>query len=580
MSRASSKGTLGGGCLALFGVPFAAVGTFMAWKLAAMLWLGVAAQWWPEVDAKLTRVELERRHGGEGGSTREVHAEYRYEFDGQVFQGDRVSLLEEADNIGPHQQRLYDRLKESFDAEQPVACYVDPSDPSRSLLDRQVRPLMVVTLIPFAVLFPGVGYGMIVLGWWSARESRAEEARREGSPDQPWRWHRDWAAGEIIDNGRRKWLGAALFATFWNLISWPAVGPLCFGAEEQSGILLFLLFPLSGIGMIVYAAYEFRRYRLMGESRFRLATFPGVVGGRLAGVIVASDRIASVDAVRLKLTCQESVRSGEDNSTKLIWQDERVVDRLLDAAEPGRVGVPVMFVIPSDARPSDDGDHISWHLKAEAELPGPDYRAEFEVPVFVTDESAVGVEAPLETLSEYEREVSLEALLEKEKIRRVGLPDGGVRYKSTAWRFGLTAVGTLIPAIGILVGAFVSAKYGPWFLTLTLSLSGAGMFLIGLHYALAYSELTIRGDRWTVRNGWRGFPARTREFGVSKILGIHAAKAGTNQSGSVVYEYRHIVAKVAPGKAVTIVRSIVSRPCQRKLIAELCERAGIDKPPA
>ena len=48
------------------------------------------------------------------------------------------------------------------------------------------------------------------------------------------------------------------------------------------------------------------------------------------------------------------------------------------------------FAIPYDAGPGSDAEAsppISWHLEAEAEMPGVDFDVEFKVPVFKTDRS-------------------------------------------------------------------------------------------------------------------------------------------------------------------------------------------------
>jgi hypothetical protein len=52
--------------------------------------------------------------------------------------------------------------------------------------------------------------------------------------------------------------------------------------------------------------------------------------------------------------------------------------------------LPVRFAIPFDCRPSDplaSDDSIVWRLEATAEVPGVDFRARFDVPVFETPAS-------------------------------------------------------------------------------------------------------------------------------------------------------------------------------------------------
>src|SRR5207244_10890155 len=59
--------------------------------------------------------------------------------------------------------------------------------------------------------------------------------------------------------------------------------------------------------------------------------------------------------------------------------------------------IPVMFQIPSDAAEtnvSNMRDAIQWKLHAHADLPGVNYDAEFDVPVFRTKDSAPGRDPP------------------------------------------------------------------------------------------------------------------------------------------------------------------------------------------
>ena len=56
----------------------------------------------------------------------------------------------------------------------------------------------------------------------------------------------------------------------------------------------------------------------------------------------------------------------------------------------GAAGIPVAFAIPRDAMPSDPGnanDRVLWRLQVIGEVPGVDYSAAFEVPVFRTSAS-------------------------------------------------------------------------------------------------------------------------------------------------------------------------------------------------
>ena len=74
----------------------------------------------------------------------------------------------------------------------------------------------------------------------------------------------------------------------------------------------------------------------------------------------------------------------------MLWEDQQTVmhELLDDQAEIS--AIPVVFQIPADCRPSDDrdaSDKTLWRLITSAKVPGIDYSATFEVPVFTTAQS-------------------------------------------------------------------------------------------------------------------------------------------------------------------------------------------------
>lgn len=84
--------------------------------------------------------------------------------------------------------------------------------------------------------------------------------------------------------------------------------------------------------------------------------------------------------------------SGEDRSTRerILWQEDRKVDDFRQDLSGRGTVIPVAFRLPQDVRESDDRHHdnqIIWRLEVNADVPGVDYHARFDVPVFRTAES-------------------------------------------------------------------------------------------------------------------------------------------------------------------------------------------------
>ncbi|NIN73361.1 MAG: hypothetical protein GTO46_15840 [Gemmatimonadetes bacterium] len=249
----------------------------------------------------------------------------------------------------------------------------------------------------FGLAFGAVGIGLLAALFYGRRKQQELERLQGEHPAEPWLWRPDWAAGRIEGSSRAKMYQAWGFALFWNLISY-AVAPLAIAEgylrEGEPLVLLVLVFPLVGAGLLIWATRATIRQRKFGVSVFRMASVPGVIGRKLEGVILTNTVVRPDDAFRVTLTCVNRITtgSGKSRSTRenILWQEER---RIRLVHQVGRAtAVPVAFRLPQDVRQSDTsepGDQIIWRLEAHAEVPGVDYHARFDVPVFRTPESDI-----------------------------------------------------------------------------------------------------------------------------------------------------------------------------------------------
>jgi len=248
----------------------------------------------------------------------------------------------------------------------------------------------------FALAFGGAGFGLLAAYFHGLERRRQRERRQQRHPDQPWLWRPEWAGGRVEDRSGREVLFAWGFAAFWNVISLP----LAFVAVRDELLrkgnhvaLLVLVFPLVGLGLLIWAVRATLRRRKFGVSVFRMAKIPGTIGRALRGVIITATRVRADDGFLLTLSCINRVTtgSGRNRSTRerILWQAERQVTHT-PSVTAGATAIPVAFRLPVDARETDDSDsadEILWRLEVEADVPGIDYRARFEVPVFRTEES-------------------------------------------------------------------------------------------------------------------------------------------------------------------------------------------------
>ena len=385
--------TKGLGCLVLFALPFAGVGVFMAYLIGAafMDWSSMRSR--EEVPAEIVSVNRWVSRDSDSNST-EAQATYRYQYLGRSFTGTRVSLHKGSDSIGGFQEDTYRELLSHRGS--TFRCFVNPANPAEAVLYRDLRWELIGFYSIFLVVFGGAGFGLMAMGLLGGKKAKREAELKEGHPDEPWKHKEAWATGKIVSTTKPVLVMSAIFAVFWNAISSPLWFMIPEIVENENKLaLLAFMFPVVGGGLIFWALRNFVRYKKFGESVFEMGTLPGVIGGPLAGTIRTTVNVRPEDGFELTLS---SVRvrqtgSGKNRSTHetVLWQKSHVIARELLAYDLRRSAIPVSFAIPFDGKASDESnadDRIVWKLEVAAAVPGVDYHATFEVPVFETEESS------------------------------------------------------------------------------------------------------------------------------------------------------------------------------------------------
>lgn len=377
----------------VFALVFIVAGLAAGIYFASSLFDWIAARSWEPVPATLHSVNLDSRTDSEGTTTYRVEATYTYDWRGERFTGSRVDL-HGSDNLGDWHHRLHSRLQRALRAGEPVTAWVDPDDPSRAVLERGMR----WGRLGFGMIFPAVfgGFGLLVI--WAVRRGRRETVERERlqrrDPGRPWMWEAKWRTTELESrSGARMWVAIG-FALFWNLVSAP-VAFLVPGevAEGNHPALLALLFPAIGIGLIVWAVRAVIRRRRYGDSRLRLDALPVPLGGQLRATLEVPARLQDRE-LDVRLACVHRYRTGTGKNRKTrtdtLWEDRRQV-AARSGSGPGATSARIELWLPHDqpvAREQPSDDRIVWELEIEADEPGVDYRAIFELPVFETDTTA------------------------------------------------------------------------------------------------------------------------------------------------------------------------------------------------
>ncbi len=439
----------------------------------------------------------------------------------------------------------------------------------------------------FALVFGGVGFGLlgaIILG---RRTVAGTIARAHAHPDEPWLWREDWAARQVRDAARSAAWSGVFFAVLWNLISIP-VSIAVVGAELPKGnhlALLGLLFPLVGVVLAASATRQALRYRRFGVSELDLERVPIPVGHPLLGTVRAAVDTAPPDGFRVVLDCINRTRSGsgddETTTEHVRWQEERQVPgtALRDYRGAG-VTIPIAFDIPADVQGTDESrprDVIVWRLSVSATLPGVDYAATFDVPVYRTAESA-----------------QPRSRDEVARVARTAMPDPPAAPSSITVTRDAGATTIVFPAFRnpgptLSLAAFTLLWTGtiwvqrvlgaPLFFPVITGVFAGVLWWVTLALAFTSSHVVVRPDGLVVTHRFLGLPRR-RSIAAPDVAGIEMPIE--MQAGSTPYYGIRLRRHAVPGRrlagAITIGTGIRDKREAERLVATIAAALGRSAP--
>jgi hypothetical protein len=235
------------------------------------------------------------------------------------------------------------------------------------------------------LIFAIVGSGLILTLRQGIRTETAAAGLRAQHPEAPWLWRSDWAAGHIFSEGGANALASWLLATFWNAIAWPIFYFIYFNPSQPFRAIagfevVSVIFPLSGVVLIILALRATLRWVSARGSYFEMSSIPGQIGGVLSGTIRLMPPSRANREFKLVLLCvhREAGQQGA-SADSVLYRDEQKV------RGSGFSGIGVHFVIPPEAHQTDltaANDTYTWRLDVTAPFSSRTFEAQFEVPVF------------------------------------------------------------------------------------------------------------------------------------------------------------------------------------------------------
>jgi hypothetical protein len=346
-----------------FGLLFIAIGAavFVPMALVPSCRLAISMTWTP---TPCTIVSKDMRSWStDDGTSYRADVNYLYTVGGREWRSNRVDFFSFLGSGYSDAKAVLGRYSEGSSA----TCFVDPGNPSKSVLERQLRPKQLFGLIP--LIFILVGWAVANHGRKKARALRAEEGLT-GEFTEP-------IDGPLVLKAQvgpvGKLGGTIFFALFWNGIVSVFVYQAWKGWQSGSPdwFLTIFLIPFVLVGV---AAFGFVGYTLLAlaNPRPRLTLTPGHprLGSALHFEWRLTGRAERLSNLRIYLEGREEAtyQRGTDTVTEReVFATFDLVNTDNDWEIPRGTAE---LAIPADTMHSfqADSNKIIWEIKVEGEI--------------------------------------------------------------------------------------------------------------------------------------------------------------------------------------------------------------------
>jgi hypothetical protein len=416
--------------------------------------------------------------------------------------------------------------------------------------DPSARMLLVA-----GTLLTAVSAGLLATIWFGLRQAQAAARLRAARPMQPWLWRDDWAARRIAEaNPSSGFLW--LFAVMWNAITIPVLLLVAPQFRGNPAVAIVFLFAAIGVVLLVAAAYSALRRRKFGRSLCTIDRLPIETGQTFRGEVEHRGAQVPDAGYVFTLACINRIVTGSGRSRSatndVLWQSEQRVSGAAAAPSPVGMRVPFSFDVPAGARSSDlrtPSDVVLWQLAVSAELPGIDYKATFELPIFATaGDDAAQLVARREEAAQRELPPSSRATI-------TPLPAGGIELHVGPQRDAGAMVTFLIfAAIWFGVIALMWRLGAPLFFAGVFALFGVLILCMAVDYFAGSSTVSADRAGLRARHAVLGL-ASSKSIDAAQVEAI-AAKVGGHSGNQPYFD---VEARLAGGTSQTLARYFHSR---------------------
>jgi hypothetical protein len=375
------------------------------------------------------------------------------------------------------------------------------------------------------------------------------------------------------------------FALVWNGIAWPIFIVVWSKGDAGNAIWAAALFPLIGIGLLVYALRFAAQMRQLGRAAATLEPRQPTLGAPFDVTLrFEGARTALPAQWRARLTCERVNYSRRGNgsrnvSRRVLWQHEQLL-RSDGARVRARlpVGAPGARQEQAEATTTfDDGDRIEWTLEFIAQGESAHTR-KFTLVVGDHDPQA----APLPPLAPAAAPQAPDAATLRAQLAAQGVhvnddgqPGGSGQWSFSARRNGglgwsmlvmglvFALGGASITSTGAALGALGTKLFGAIFVTVGALMAAGGLLMLTLR-----TELRWRGAR--ARASWRSLLGSGQvDFDIPYVVRLVPVVGYTSVRGATRTEALSLKAALADGRWVRLAGGIRGRLETQALMARL-----------
>lgn len=340
---------------------------------------------WIATPCTVIRSEVQAHHSTDkSGSTYSIEVSFRYTFAGRSFVSDQYDLLDYASSGYASKQLVVSQLPPGT----LTTCYVNPIDPVRAVMVRELGSSLWLGLIPMVFIIAGVA---AVIAMIRSRRKGLNTMGISATATATAYLPTFDPAGRTIElrRSRGRWFSVifmAFFALFWNGITWAMVINML--SDRHSGItsfsLLFMIpFVLVGLGVIVYLIYTLlqsfnpRPNITLSPSALRPGATVQVRWHFDAGAHKVSRLIVTLEGTE-RTTYRQGTNTRTDTSTFVILP-------LADTSSPSEIAsgdASILLPIPLLHTINLSHNAINWKIKMHGEIEKwPDIKDEYDVVV-------------------------------------------------------------------------------------------------------------------------------------------------------------------------------------------------------